>query len=105
MTIMPTAKIATADAEFAPGDKSRKVGRANRALSAESGYAATAKDMNWLKGNIPCQAACPAGTDIPGYLEAIYKGDFEDAYQTQRVLEAAMRSARERRAVKMSEVK
>ena len=56
--------------------KSRKVGRANRALSAESGYTATAKDMGSLS-NIPCQAACPAGTDIPGYLEAIYKGDFE----------------------------
>ena len=31
--------------------------------------------------------------------------DFEDAYQTQRVLHAAVLSARERRAVKMSEVK
>jgi len=81
MTIMPTAKIATANAEIATADKSRNVGRANRALSAESGYTATPKDMNWLKGNIPCQAACPAGTDIPGYLEAIYKGDFEDAYR------------------------
>ncbi len=30
--------------------------------------------------------------------------DFEDAYQTQRVLEAALISARERRAVKLSEV-
>jgi predicted dehydrogenase len=31
--------------------------------------------------------------------------DFEDAYQTQRVLEAALISAREGRAVKMSEIK
>jgi predicted dehydrogenase len=31
--------------------------------------------------------------------------DFADAYETQRVLEAALVSARERRAVKMSEVK
>jgi len=31
--------------------------------------------------------------------------DFEDAFQTQRVLEAALLSARERRAVKLSEVK
>jgi hypothetical protein len=30
--------------------------------------------------------------------------DFEDAYQTQRVLEAALISASERRAVKMDEV-
>jgi len=31
--------------------------------------------------------------------------DFEDAYQTQRVLEAALVSAKERRAIRMSEVK
>ena len=31
--------------------------------------------------------------------------DFEDAYQTQRVLEAAMASAVERRPVKLEEVK
>jgi predicted dehydrogenase len=31
--------------------------------------------------------------------------DFEDAYQTQRVLEAALLSARERCAIKLAEVK
>ena len=31
--------------------------------------------------------------------------DFEDAYQTQRVLEAALRSARQRRAVKLSDMR
>jgi predicted dehydrogenase len=31
--------------------------------------------------------------------------DFEDAYQTQRVLEAALVSAKERHAIRMSEVK
>lgn len=55
--------------------------RQKKALSAESGFAATAKDMHWLQGNIPCQTACPAGTDIPGYLEAIYKGEYEEAYR------------------------
>jgi NADPH-dependent glutamate synthase beta subunit-like oxidoreductase len=50
------------------------------ALSVQKGFAATPKDMHWLKGNIPCQAACPAGTDIPGYLEAIYRGRYDEAY-------------------------
>jgi NADPH-dependent glutamate synthase beta subunit-like oxidoreductase/ferredoxin len=40
-----------------------------------------AQDLHWLRENIPCQAACPAGTDIPGYLEAIYHGRFQDAYE------------------------
>lgn len=61
-----------------PGDGR---GREMRALSTEKGYANTPKDMNWLEGNIPCQAACPAKTDIPGYLEAIYKGEYQEAYQ------------------------
>ncbi|MEM7192292.1 MAG: FAD-dependent oxidoreductase [Pseudomonadota bacterium] len=53
----------------------------DRALAVDQGLSATPKDMHWLQGNIPCQAACPAGTDIPGYLEAIYKGQFDDAYE------------------------
>jgi formate dehydrogenase major subunit len=52
-----------------------------KALSAQQGYTATARDMHWLQGNIPCQAACPAGTDIPGYLEAIYHENYAEAYE------------------------
>lgn len=40
-----------------------------------------ARDFRWLAINIPCQNACPAHTDIPGYLEAIYHGDFAGAYE------------------------
>jgi formate dehydrogenase major subunit len=51
------------------------------ALSIANGTSDTAQDLHWLKENIPCQAACPAGTDIPGYLEAIYHGRFAEAYE------------------------
>jgi len=50
------------------------------ALSAESGWLEQPKDFDWLEKNIPCQAACPAGTDIPGYLDAIAHGRYEEAY-------------------------
>jgi NADPH-dependent glutamate synthase beta subunit-like oxidoreductase/ferredoxin len=53
-------------------------------LGAESRSPLTseaAQDLHWLRENIPCQEACPAGTDIPGYLEAIYHGRFQDAYE------------------------
>ena len=40
-----------------------------------------AQDFHWLRENIPCQSACPAGTDIPGYLEAVYHGRFQEAYE------------------------
>ena len=51
------------------------------ALSKTEGESAAAQDLDWLAQNIPCQAACPAGTDIPGYLEAIYHGRFAEAYE------------------------
>ena len=51
------------------------------ALSIAQGESTAAQDLDWLEQNIPCQAACPAGTDIPGYLEAIYHGRFAEAYE------------------------
>lgn len=51
------------------------------ALSAAHGLARQPKDFRWLDLNIPCQAACPAKTDVPGYLEAIAQGDFAAAYR------------------------
>jgi formate dehydrogenase major subunit len=54
---------------------------AEAALSIASGDGRHAKDFDWMAKNVPCRAACPAGTDIPGYLEAIWKGDPETAYR------------------------
>jgi len=54
---------------------------AHRAVSRPNGYAMQPKDFHWLEQNIPCQAACPAGTDIPGYLDAIARGEYERAYR------------------------
>ena len=36
---------------------------------------------HWYKDSVPCRSACPADTDIPGYLEAIYNNEFDKAYQ------------------------
>lgn len=52
------------------------------ALSAPRGQVpAQVKDTHWLDTNIPCRTACPARTDIPGYLAALAQGDFESAYR------------------------
>lgn len=51
------------------------------ALSVARGAGCAAKDFDWIQKNIPCQAACPAKTDIPAYLDAIAHGDFEKAYR------------------------
>ena len=46
------------------------------ALSIESGVSDSPRDLAWTHINIPCQSACPAGTDIPGYIEALSQGDY-----------------------------
>lgn len=51
------------------------------ALTAGQGWATSAKDFHWIEQNIPCQMACPAKTDIPGYLDAIARGDYREAYE------------------------
>ena len=50
-------------------------------LSVKSGHGTAPKDMQWLDASIPCRSACPAHTDIPGYLEANYQGDYAEAYR------------------------
>lgn len=51
------------------------------ALSFEKGEGAHPKDFDWTAQNIPCRTACPARTDIPGYLDAIRNGHPEEAYR------------------------
>lgn len=42
-------------------------------------------DRKWIDVNIPCKAACPIMTDIPGYIQAIMEGDYETAYRINRM--------------------
>ena len=51
------------------------------ALSKPRGIGTEDRDMRWLEENIPCRTACPAHTDIPGYLSAIYEGKYDEAYR------------------------
>ncbi len=50
-------------------------------LSVRKGKGTAVKDFHWLEKNIPCQSACPASTDIPGYLSAIHEGEHDKAYE------------------------
>lgn len=33
-------------------------------------------DIAYMRANVPCQWACPARTNVPRYIEAIYRGDY-----------------------------
>jgi glutamate synthase (NADPH/NADH) small chain len=50
-------------------------------LSVRQGRAYAPKDFHWLEKSVPCQHACPAKTDVPGYLGAIAAGNLEQAYR------------------------
>jgi NADPH-dependent glutamate synthase beta subunit-like oxidoreductase/NAD-dependent dihydropyrimidine dehydrogenase PreA subunit len=50
-------------------------------LSAAVGKAVTPRDFDQVRVSVPCQHACPARTDIPGYLQAIAEGDYARAYR------------------------
>ncbi len=55
--------------------------RHESALNQVQGSSTDTKDFKWYADSVPCRSACPADTDIPSYLEAIYKKDFDKAYQ------------------------
>lgn len=42
------------------------------------------RDLGWVKQNIPCQSACPAGTNVPAYIRQIVEGSFGSSYEINR---------------------
>ena len=51
------------------------------ALTINRGASENIRDSKWYEKSVPCRSACPADTDIPGYLEAIYNKEYFKAYQ------------------------
>ncbi len=43
------------------------------------------RDMGWVRQNIPCQTACPAGTNVPAYIEMIAAGRYGRSYELNRL--------------------
>ncbi|MCP5004468.1 MAG: FAD-dependent oxidoreductase [Planctomycetes bacterium] len=41
-------------------------------------------DRKWLDVNVPCSAACPIMTDIPGYIQTLSESDYKKAYLINR---------------------
>ncbi|MBF0309457.1 MAG: FAD-dependent oxidoreductase [Magnetococcales bacterium] len=42
------------------------------------------RDVGWVRQNVPCQSACPAGTNVPAYIRMISQGEHGRAYETNR---------------------
>jgi NADPH-dependent glutamate synthase beta subunit-like oxidoreductase/ferredoxin len=50
-------------------------------FSVFTGVGDAARDFATVAKDIPCQAACPAKTNVPAYIEAIAQGDPDKAYR------------------------
>lgn len=50
----------------------------------ESYISTNKRDIEAMAVNIPCREACPAHTDIPGYIQAMMEGDYRTAYKINR---------------------
>lgn len=42
------------------------------------------RDIAWVRQNVPCQSACPAGTNVPAYIRQIVEQRFGRSYETNR---------------------
>ncbi|MDT8389874.1 MAG: FAD-dependent oxidoreductase [Lentisphaeria bacterium] len=55
-----------------------------RENSVSEGLGRARVDQKVIAKDIPCQAACPARTNVPGYIEAIARGDNDTAQRVNR---------------------
>lgn len=42
------------------------------------------RDVAWVRQNVPCQAACPAGTNVPAYIRDIIEERYGHSYEVNR---------------------
>lgn len=42
------------------------------------------RDIGWVRQNVPCQAACPAGTNVPAYIRQIIERHYGLSYEINR---------------------
>lgn len=58
--------------------------RAGGGEGAEVLYSDDPRDIGWVRQNVPCQSACPAGTNVPAYIRMIIEGRHGRSYETNR---------------------
>jgi glutamate synthase (NADPH) small chain len=48
-------------------------------------YSTEPEDFYYMGVNVPCQAACPAATNIPAYIRALYEEHYGRSYEINRL--------------------
>ncbi|MBI5250295.1 MAG: FAD-dependent oxidoreductase [Desulfomonile tiedjei] len=49
-------------------------------------YSTDPADFHYVSVNVPCQSACPAQTNVPAYIRALYEGWYGDSYDLNRIV-------------------
>ena len=49
-------------------------------------YSTDPADFRYMSVNVPCQSACPALTNIPAYIRALYESKYELSYEINRMV-------------------
>jgi len=83
LDLLRAALLSDAPSSFipaAPGMEHTVAHPLPAALSAPLGTARAPKDFDWLRRNVPCQAACPALTDVPQYIDDLAREAYQRAY-------------------------
>jgi formate dehydrogenase major subunit len=48
-------------------------------------YSSDPEDFYYMDVNIPCQSACPADTNIPAYIRALFEKEYDKSYHINRI--------------------
>lgn len=66
-----------------------RIREGNRLYSSQSvkqiAYSTDSRDFGQVAASVPCQNACPAKTNIPGYIRCIYEKRYGRAYELNRI--------------------
>ena len=54
-------------------------------MTEEIMYSQDPADFYYVDINVPCQGACPAYTNIPAYIRAVFEGDHSRSYDINRM--------------------
>ena len=49
-------------------------------------YSTEPADCYYMDVNVPCQSACPAGTNVPAYIRCLYDSRYSRSYELNRIV-------------------
>jgi glutamate synthase (NADPH/NADH) small chain len=61
-------------------------GKSAREVIREITFSTDPADFHYIDVNIPCQAACPAQTNIPGYIRTLFEKRYDRSYELNRIV-------------------